>query len=1824
MAEFKLSRFKYTWKGVWTPFSRYNPDDVVSFGGKVYTSLDTHVADTNFYEDLNFYNGDVPPLLVPKWELTADGVSWEGNWAPDTYYRVGSIVRLGGSSYLCIEAHTSQTPTLDNAADTAFAPDIGKWVLQLETVDWNINWTTETYYKINDIVRYGGRVYRCNTSHESAGNITEGLEVNQSNWDLVSIADDWKGNWSLNTRYKVNDVVRYGGIVYKCELSHTSASSEEAGLPADQGKWSMLEDGISYKGNWEPSTLYKVNDVVKYGGYLYIVNVFHDSGFTFNTPNYNIYCPGQEYDVLWNEVTVYQIGDIVSYGGNLYVSTVLQLNQNPTEFLNAWEPIYQGSKMRGSWSSLTEYVIGDVVRRGGSIYGCLVDNINQDPDFLNDGSTTNSLYWDLIIPGIRWRGVWAPSQTYIAGDTVVWVSSSYRCLDKHISDQGNRPDDDGVIGSTLEGRYWAKITEGNIINRLKNLGDIRTFGDAGDGSTIGFKALAIGSEGAALTVSAQTEAEWEFLQNTANVYYVAEFGQDIPTAGSSPQNPWKTIRYACEQVTGYATIFVRTGDYPEILPITIPAFVAVVGDELRSTTVKPAEAVFSDTYLELILSACDHLSPLISRVIRELPVGDEIDDEDEVLLYGEVSQNFAGTAASSSEVNSLSTLVEIFKNRLENSTSASITSTFPASTNPGNVAANAQIQNNLAFLINELTLYVENTNPLLMPLPNRWSQDLERIISALAYDILYPGNYKTITASTFFINGSDFEQNKKSNMFQMRDGTGLRNMTLIGLEGTLGDLSILGTRRPTAGAYASLDPGYGPSDASAWVGTKSPYVQNVTTFGTGCVGLKIDGDIHAGGNQTIVANDFTQVLSDGIGVWANGTGRSEVVSVFTYYNHIGYLCTNGGKIRGTNGNCSYGTLGAVSEGFNTAESPITAVINNRYFDADVYQTLVSNSGIQRLFFSNAGVNYTTATMTVVGSGTGASVIADEFRDGGVHEIRIANPGDSSAEGGSGYVFITNAAQSGDNQRIQLAGSDENTANIYREMRLIIGRGTGTGQIGYIAEYDSVGKYAYIGKESKPLVSVTNTTSSGMLLTVSSTAHLSINDPVIFTGTKFGNIQDFTVYYVRTIPNNNQITISASTGPGAVFNLINATGTMTMHCVGWEHIVEGTPIESILNSTSNYFIEPRVTFSSPGFTTSSATLPSSRQWSSVAASDEIIVTVALDTNVAAYSINDGTSWNTTTLPSVALWTKVKFVGGVFMAFASNGSAARSLDGISWSSMTMSTTAEWRDVTYGEGKWVAIAAGGTQAAYSTNGTVWTASTLPEGADWNSIEYGRGKFVTTAISDSSISGTATAYSDDGITWTAGTLTQGSYALAYGNNRFVALSGGYAGATEVSISFDGVTWTEYTIQARDWRSIIYAQGIFFAVATGTDIAATSRDGVVWEYQDIGPIGDWCDITYSSINKPGKFIAISGLTVNSTVARVIGTGATTKGRAYIVSGRMAALTILEPGSGYTSPPVMTITDPNNSSEVFTVIRIGNGVIANPTVVDAGSGYETPSTRVTITGDGFKDQYHIGSDIIVSNLTRIPGPGDNLNIAGINDYTYKLLTAEILGGTTGNFTARITIAKDLGREESPEHGTIITIRQLYSQVRLTGHDFLDIGLGNFISTNYPDTLNPVGTVVAPENEIKESNGGRVFYTSTDQDGNFRVGELFAVEQATGTVTLNAQFFELEGLEELRLGGFTVGGSGVVVREFSTEATFTADSNNIVPTQRAIKAYLSSRVSGGGADAITGQITAGIVRVGPDSLETATGEELIFASKVNFRGGVDGTLAALNFFTASGA
>jgi hypothetical protein len=58
------------------------------------------------------------------------------------------------------------------------------------------------------------------------------------------------------------------------------------------------------------------------------------------------------------------------------------------------------------------------------------------------------------------------------------------------------------------------------------------------------------------------------------------------------------------------------------------------------------------------------------------------------------------------------------------------------------------------------------------------------------------------------------------------------------------------------------------------------------------------------------------------------------------------------------------------------------------------------------------------------------------------------------------------------------------------------------------------------------------------------------------------------------------------------------------------------------------------------------------------------------------------------------------------------------------------------------------------------------------------------------------------------------------------------------------------------------------------------------------------------------------------------------------------------------------------------------------------------------------------------------------------------------------------------------------------------------------------------------------------------------------------------------------------------------------------------------VSGGGSDAFTATFTAGIVRVGPQSLSTTTLERLEFPNVVNFKSSYSGTLLAAQYFVSN--
>jgi hypothetical protein len=1279
-------------------------------------------------------------------------------------------------------------------------------------------------------------------------------------------------------------------------------------------------------------------------------------------------------------------------------------------------------------------------------------------------------------------------------------------------------------------------------------------------------------------------------------------------------------------------------------------------------------------------------------------------------------------------------------------------------------------------------------------------RDMASYIAAITYDMIWPGNYKSTKAALLYNNA--VSGSESSDMFWVSNATGLRNCTLRGLIGDLSEANTFGTKRPTAGAFVALNPGFGPNDREVWVQTRSHYSQNVSMFGTACSGAKIDSALHAGGNKSMVKNDFTTIISDGIGVWCTGAGSlTELVSVFNYYGYAGYIADKGGRIRATNGNSSYGTYGVIAEGISSKETPLYGNVNNQGAQAQITNTVTDAlNQILRLEFGNAGVNYTNAAYTINGSGFGATAIGDEFRDGAVFETRIIDPNNGSEVGGTSYGQAANAGQTGDTTEITIAATDQALSSAYVGMRIQITAGTGVGQFANIATYETGTKIATVTKPSDGTAGWDHVVPGTPIESALDLTTTYIIEPQIsFTGPGYtataSTLSASASWKAMTYGDNRYVAISGATGTSystdgttwtaggalassstwtdvvygggqgatataivgglggrgaqlrAVLGVANTTGLPTADQISSVEILNGgqgyetppvivfTPVSGgvgalatcqvldgqIINVTivvpgSGYTVAPTVVAATDRITkiivntagrgylgapqititggggTGATTLAvmSNEGVSRIKLTD----TNTFDEDQAAYAGFSGTGYTST--PTVTIVdTSAKFVA---IATGSGDNCYNTTANINsaWTAGSVTGKTGLVSLVYGGGYYVAV--GGTNdAVRSVTGDLWTnaSTSMPtlSAGTWKSVAYGHGTFIAISTGNN-----ATAKTENGLAWSVGGVLPADTtwtSIAYGNGRFVAIA---SGGTTAAVSYNkGTSWVETTLpQTATWTKVSYGQGLFFAIASGTTICATSPDGVTWTEQAMPSSTAWIGVQFGNVSQRPVWAAISGTT--GTIAASIRTGARATGRVKVSNGSIVEIRMVEPGSGYpygtvsattattnlitvdntvnlvanqpiefidasggglvreqtyyvigstitstqfkvaaesgsTTPvtldtatisgmtyragPIVTLTDPSNVEDAALRVRLGDGSLGNPSFLNRGTDNATASSD--IIGDGYSDLFQVSTFVNVYGLSDSPTPGANVEFASIPGAYYKLVTVTNFVQdlkNPGTFTATFQINPGLTTILAPLHGDRITTRLAYSQVRLTGHDFLYIGTGGFDRTNYPNV--DITTAVQSQQSLF-SGGGRVFFTSTDQDGNFNVGDLFGVQQATGTATLNASAFNLSGLNSLQLGSVSLGIGSAIVTQFSTDPFFTADSDNIVPTQRAIRAYITAQIGGGQSALNVNTLTSGVIFIAGNSISTTTGAGISVTSKMNFTGGIDGAPVALGYF-----
>jgi len=182
-------------------------------------------------------------------------------------------------------------------------------------------------------------------------------------------------------------------------------------------------------------------------------------------------------------------------------------------------------------------------------------------------------------------------------------------------------------------------------------------------------------------------------------------------------------------------------------------------------------------------------------------------------------------------------------------------------------------------------------------------------------------------------------------------------------------------------------------------------------------------------------------------------------------------------------------------------------------------------------------------------------------------------------------------------------------------------------------------------------------------------------------------------------------------------------------------------------------------------------------------------------------------------------------------------------------------------------------------------------------------------------------------------------------------------------------------------------------------------------------------------------------------------------------------------GTGYNSIPTVSIQSPELSwgIDATAVASIQGGNVDEISLVSSGRGYRT-LPKVTISSPD------VGINTATATVELIPS-------------YYSILKSTPISSGICTITINDNVPYFIGV------GTEVYFYK-QSRVLASGHSLEYIGSG----TNINSALPAQGGVPIQENETVTRNGGLVVYTSTDQSGNFRIGDGVVINQQNGTVS----------------------------------------------------------------------------------------------------------------------
>ena len=845
--------------------------------------------------------------------------------------------------------------------------------------------------------------------------------------------------------------------------------------------------------------------------------------------------------------------------------------------------------------------------------------------------------------------------------------------------------------------------------------------------------------------------------------------------------------------------------------------------------------------------------------------------------------------------------------------------------------------------------------------------------------------------------------------------------------------------------------------------TQGPYIRNCTNFISNSIGMKIDGDDVIGPTRAMNVDSYTQLNQGGIGVSISNEGYAQLVSIFTIYNDQSIICQTGGQCDLTNSNSSFGRLGLVADGIG----PTNFIGTVTQFTSANANSFPIDISTETLSIENAEYDQVTGLTTIT------TYKANDFEVG--MSINLAGLGFTCPPDTSTFVSgtVIGVTSTGTGSRYQAqAGTTYDPATGLLVLTLGVGHGL-------LAQNEFT---AGTGTTYDPV--------TGVLTVVTTASHgMGTGEFVKFAPDSF-------TFTCATDGNTTQHNYPRATDP--IFNV-------------WKQVtvVNATTFQMDVGVSSDISAHTWVSSTANGVKVAQSTISM--------VDGAVTFTCATDgnsTNHAYPRFTDPASGAMLGVEAITAQTATVNVGKssdtsahTFVSGVANGIIQRLFKSTAFSAVS--------GTTYDDGTGVLVVDAGTSTSALTAATALTAgagtqyipstgeltvvTTAPHGLGTGDlVKIQQGALTFTCDQDSNATNHAYPRSTDPIfnKWiqvivtnaTTFTMNIGSTTTGDYTHTFVSgTAGGVLGANSI-LNFvdDSLTFTCSRDNNTRQKSYPRFNDPFSNEFVGVELQSGDTLTVNIGQANLATFPD----NFGRIFQVNSVIAGAGTSFTtyvgvSTLLHTYNSGGNTSifttrpfdGQvAYLddIYNTVKGVTITSGGSGYTQPPTVTFGTPSESWGVQAtgVARLTGDTVTSIDMISNGRGY-TSVPSVTISGSATGTANILPTYYVVSSATPVVG-----------------------GISTVTFTENVPYAVGVGT-------TVPFFKQ--SRILASSHAFEYIGSGN----TFPNALPQRGGVAIPENEIVNLNGGLVIFTSTDQAGNFKIGEGVVINQLEGSITGDA-------------------------------------------------------------------------------------------------------------------